>query len=81
MTTKLLTQTQAEAVYSAMRALNNVHGSNFHVVLLSHELRVLVDDFGGGVHIKQKTRRTTPAQTTREAHADHAAFAAAYGLN
>lgn len=66
MSTKILTQAQAEAVYSAMCALNNVLGS---LCCRIDGIRIEAWDV---IHITDDTRT--------ENYADQPAFAAAYGL-
>lgn len=72
----ILNQAQAEAVYSAMCALNNVGGKLSRIDLGQQrrdpQLRVTE---GGAVIIE----RGMP-HCDREAHANQSAFAAAYGL-
>lgn len=69
MNTKILTQTQAEAVYSAMCALNNVGGT---AADLSLGNAVIKSDMSGAVRIFGKT--------DDEEYASQHAFAAAYDL-
>jgi hypothetical protein len=79
MTTKLLTQAQAEAVYSAMCALNNVGGKvkaefdnpkGYHTAVFENAFKyvTVVESY---FHRK----------TNEEAYTSQAAFAEAYGLN
>lgn len=77
MTDKILTQTQAEAVYSAMCALNNVGG----------KLRASIppaEDGGKWLFIEEceDSGQITLTQGLRRiaCHADQSAFATAYGL-
>lgn len=83
MTTKILNQAQAEAVYSAMCHLNNVRGF-IKVTLPIHELPVAMsgtfirvwEDDG---HIKVR-RSVNHDFTAEEFYDDQSAFATAYGL-
>lgn len=63
-----LNEAQAEAVYSAMCALNNVGG-----FLRTNIDDLRIEDDGNGIRIMQCLR-------TVESHADQNAFATAYGL-
>jgi len=86
----ILTQSQAEAVYSAMCALNNVGGALWCRAQMpcSTEWADVRQDDAGAVHIgKGPLHRFDRIESvvTRvgpvEYHANQAAFAAAYGLN
>ena len=69
----ILIQTEAETVYSAMRALNNV-GGRLHAMLdQDHKVHVVETDRS----IEIWTEGGGPV----ESYADQSAFAAAYGLN
>lgn len=73
MSTKILTQAQAEAVYSAMCALNNV---NMFIGAEIRELGRLVsvrEDAMGRIHVEDRL-------SSSELYADQSAFATAYGL-
>ena len=70
MTTKILTQAQAEAVYSAMCALNNVGG---RIGAALGDGCMVREDSDGEIYISHDVWRL-------EYHADQAAFATAYGL-
>lgn len=65
----ILNQAQAEAVYGAMVALNNVGG-----VLRTNIDDLRIEDDGDGIRIMKALR-------TVEQYADQAAFATTYGLN
>lgn len=66
----ILNQAQAEAVYSAMCALNNVGGkaNNLHV-----GRAVVSADVGSAIHVY--------SPEADERYPNQSAFAAAYGLN
>lgn len=68
----ILNQSQAEAVYSAMCALNNVGGA------LSATIEVIrvEETHSGAVQVWTLDTIDNP-----ERHADQSAFATAYGLN
>lgn len=69
----ILNQAQAEAVYSAMVALNNV-GATIDKISLPETYYVIdVVSYSDKITIRQGLR-------TVETHADQAAFATAYGL-
>lgn len=84
MTTKILTQAQAEAVYSAMCHLNNV-GAQIKVripttgnpAIESGCLISVYEDEEGPVYVAAISVYRT---TQREVHDNQAAFAAAYNL-
>lgn len=76
---KILTQAQAEAVYSAMCALNNV-GARVQVFGLDADGLEVRERANGCVvigYLVGNARRGT----VLESHADQSAFATAYGLN
>jgi|GEM_PF-1799904 len=83
MTTKILTQAQAEAVYSAMCALNNVGGTvkatlpaiGLPAATSGTYIRAWEDD--GHIKVIRSVRHTREAD---EFYEDQAAFATAYGL-
>ena len=68
----ILNQSQAEAVYSAMIALNNVSGHIARIELDGSEVRIRETPYG---------RVFVDAMDgAQETYADQTAFAAAYGL-
>lgn len=77
-TTKILTTVQAQAVYSAMCALNQI-GAVVDVDIPDDVNRIrsvrVLGTFAGGVQVEQLWD-----DRKRELYADPAAFAAAYGL-
>ena len=76
----ILSQAQAEAVYSAMVALNNV-SATVDVLLPNGNgtaLRVY-EALNGSIHVAYES--VGVKWVTREKHEDQAAFATAYGLN
>lgn len=77
---KILTQAQAEAVYSAMCALNNVGGSNRHIDIPGNggENIAIVAKTDGQVAVWLECRGLAHRA---EDYADQSAFAAAYGLS
>lgn len=81
--TKILNKTQAEAVYSAMCALNNVSHTylrtNFDA---PHGNRISVHETGEGVAVRLHTFQGNPVEQIEgsEEYASQAAFATAYGL-
>lgn len=79
MSTKILTQAQAEAVYSAMCALNNV-GAELKATIYTRDsagdyMRVYQD--GGSVKVVDVIRHSIE---TKEHYDNQSAFAAAYGM-
>lgn len=81
MTTKILNQAQAEAVYSAMCALNNVGAR------IEHMTMPLRGDGGESVAVVERFDQTIDVwqscngqSHSTERHADQSAFATAYGL-
>ena len=75
----ILTQAQAEAVYSAMCALNNVCAKMKAEMRSSDKKQyVEVQQTGERVYVSQYTGGRVSGT---ELHADQTAFAAAYGLN
>ena len=77
MSTKILNQSQAEAVYSAMCALNNV-GGIVAVDLEGGDLRVQQHHTSGKVCVTHF--RAAPRRPDFESYADQSAFATAYNL-
>lgn len=77
----ILSQAQAEAVYSAMRALNNV-GGRIHVSLPDQDRRIIVREFDfGEISVWGANGEDEfDMHSTIEGHANQSAFAAAYGL-
>lgn len=69
----ILNPSQAEAVYSALCALNNVSGLSMEVTLPS-DIEVRFGE-GGGVAVSSRAVGANP-----ERYATQAAFAAAYNL-
>ena len=77
--TRILTKAQAEAVYSAMCALNNVYGRIAHLSLDLHPGRaVSINETPEGEVLISWLDAGHCAQSER--HLGQAAFAAAYGL-
>lgn len=74
MADKILNQSQAEAVYSAMCHLNNVGGRI--AVTFGERVRVM-EMANGAVHVRQ---HLGGAWEPAELYADQSAFATAYGL-
>lgn len=73
----ILTRRQAEAVYSAMCALNNI-GSRLH----ARDVGYTPDGFAIQVHeTDQKTIAVATGTQRLETHDSQAAFAAMYGLD
>lgn len=68
----ILNQSQAEAVYSAMCALNNV-GAKLHASLYERAQRIDIREAGGFVCVEVDGQR-------REVFESHDVFAATYGL-
>lgn len=89
MPTLILNTSQAEAVYSAMCALNNVSGALWCRMPIGkgEEWADVRQDDRGAIHIgKGPLRRFDPIESVvtigpREYHADQNAFSTAYGLN
>lgn len=77
MSIKILNQSQAEAVYSAMCHLNNV-GGQISAQIKTRDATVTVADYGthAGVKISSLCRNGLE----HEWHDNQAAFATAYGL-
>lgn len=88
MSNLILNKLQAEAVCSAMHALNNVSGAGWFRMPIDNgeEWADVRQDDHGAVHIgKGPLRRFDPIESVviigpREYHADQVAFAAAYNL-
>lgn len=85
-TTSILTQAQAEAVYSAMCALNNVCGTIGEISMPAHRVkgRVAVSEATSGeIAVRHLEFAGNPVEqcVTEERYADQNAFAAAYGLD
>mgnify|MGYP000867219322 CR=1 FL=1 len=80
----ILTKSQAEAVYSAMCALNNVNGIGFGVAFNEQASRVGVREFAdtGRVLVERFAFQGNPVEQIEavESYADQSAFATAYGL-
>lgn len=82
----ILKKSQAEAIYSAMCALNNVsHTAGVQVSFVAYDddaegpcRLTVVEDAGGRVEVLQGP---TPKPTAVERHTNYAAFAATYGLS
>lgn len=74
----ILNQAQAEAVYSAMCALNNV-GGLVAIDMNSGDLRVQQHHTSGKVCVTDLS--PAPRRPNFESHASQAAFAYAYGLS
>ncbi len=74
--TKILTKTQAEAVYSAMCALNNV-GAHLDARIYSAAIRV--QEMPGGMIVVHRPVHNAPS-AEQETYANQSAFATAYGL-
>lgn len=70
----ILNKAQAEAVYSAMCAINNVSGSIDKIMLPAPYYVISVVAYGDEIIVRQGLR-------DMEKYANQAAFAAAYGLN
>lgn len=82
MTTKLLTQAQAEGIAKAFSEVSNLGGRKLCVTLLTHETRVRIDiSVVYGVDLKKVQRRAVPAQITTESYDSFGEFCTAYGLN
>ena len=73
----ILTKTQAEAVYSAMCALNNPGGRLDAFLEGCFHVRSMTD---GRVIVHRVTGFAHPPAAEPEIYADQAAFATAYGL-
>lgn len=73
MTTKLLTQAQAEAVYAAMCCLNSVNMFIGAEVRESGRLVSVREDAMRRIHVEDRL-------SASELYADQSAFAMAYGL-
>ncbi len=76
----ILTQAQAEAVYSAMCAMNNI-GGTISASLHTNDWRIHVNALtGNGVGIKATARGVSPTVVRTEGYESQAAFASAYGM-
>lgn len=77
MTTKILNQAQAEAVYSAMCHLNNVSGQ-ISAQIGTGDATLTIADYGTDAGIKVSSLGRNGVD--HEWHANQSAFATAYGL-
>lgn len=79
----ILTQAQAEAVYSAMCALNNVSHTYFRTNFgAPNDKRISVAEVDEGISIKLYAFQGNPVEQTEaeEVYDNQADFATAYGL-
>lgn len=77
----ILSQAQAEAVYSAMCALNNIGARIDTKVPMGGGIGTRVwEGIAGHVLVDGEFRGEPTAGLNRETYSDQAAFAAAYGL-
>lgn len=77
----ILNQSQAEAVYSAMCALNNVGGRvDARIPEDGAVVTRVCDTLSGEIHISIENRIVLGSSEIVELHEDQSAFATAYGL-
>lgn len=80
MTSLILNPSQAEAIYSAMCALNNVDGGGVLDMADEKETsRVRFYDYG--MVVVSRINNITHAVLTQETYPNQSVFATAYGLN